>query len=126
MKRDRAIFVSLVIGFAIWLCATVLLRFWNVAFFGGTAAAQLLVYAAVTLGIAGLVTILSRVLRSEPVIVAAALAAPGMLLDVAVVHLWHSVFPNLPDEPASFGALMLWCYATAIISGLLLDRYTGS
>jgi hypothetical protein len=111
-------------GFAIWLAATIGLRFagqWLIR--PGT-----LVGVALLLAVSGvlmyrlprLLFTLLRIDRSDYTLGAILLVAPGMLLDT-ISAIWFSrVFPNMPTESAGlFGGWLLFCNVVALLSAAI-------
>ncbi len=119
------IFHSLV-GFLVWLGATLALRFYGQSFFVNDDIQMTiiaLVAAPVLWGFMVLYVTVLRVLPENRALVAIAFCLPGMVLDAAVTSHFSIVFPNLePTLDKTFGALMLWGYAWLLFGGYSADR----
>ena len=116
-----------VAGFALWLAATIALRF----------AGQWIFHAGIGPGVAVLLTISGvlmwrlprgifaamRVAREDYAVGAIALVAPGMLLDTFSAIAVSRVFPTLAPEAAGlFGGWLLLCNIIALLSAASAGR----
>jgi len=112
------------IGLAIWLAATVALRLWGQHLFDPDRMASFILLLGCSIPLMAWLPrrIFARqsIPPSEWAAAAIALAAPGMLLDTLSTVSFSVVFPNIrPDAAALFGAWLLLCNATALISAAL-------
>jgi len=113
-----------VVGFAIWLAATLALRLAGQHLLPppAGAAGTLAIFAAAFPAMAGLARGMCQ--RFEPdrarrPAAAVSLALPTLLLDPFSSAFFPSVFPNIAPEAAGvFGGLMLWCCAGALVGVL--------
>lgn len=117
---------SAAIGLALWLIATLAIRFFgHLVFFPGDQQLAILMIATPVI-VAPLTALILRLLGEDPsdrAEAAIGLAFPGMLLDAYVITVFETVFPNLdPVLSGSFGALMLVGYATIVLTGLFMTR----
>jgi hypothetical protein len=110
------------IGLAVWLGATLAVRFGGERLLRtGHPAGLALLFGVTALVIA---VFLFRLVRALPSAEAGLLAAvlivlPGLLLDTCSVLWFRSVFPNLPDSAGMpFAALLLWCYGIALLAAV--------
>jgi hypothetical protein len=114
-------------GFAIWLAATIALRFagqWIIPSHGVGPVFVLLAVSGVLMYQLprGLFASL-RVRRQDYAIGAIALVAPGMLLDTISAIWFPRVFPNLAPESAGlFGGWLLFCNIVALLSAASAGR----
>jgi hypothetical protein len=114
------------IGLAIWLAATLAIRFGGSRLIPAGYPGRL----ALVFGATGLLigVFLFRLVRALPTPEAGLRAAvlivlPGLLLDTGSVLWFRSVFPNLPDSAGMpFAALLLWCYGIALLAALLAGK----
>ena len=113
------------IGFALWLAATVAIRFAGGVLFGTLGPLRLLVLFAVTaLVIAGAIASLVKQLptREAGLHAAVLIVLPGILLDTGSVLWFPAVFPNLPAAAGMpLAALLLWAYGIALLAGVLAN-----
>ena len=112
------------VGFAIWLVATVALRVagqWVIHPGSGA-------YVAVLLGVSGVLMYrlprgvfqVIRVVPQDYALGAILLVAPGMLLDTISAIWFARVFPNLaPDAAGLFGGWLLFCNVVALLSAAI-------
>ncbi len=112
----------ILLGFLVWLVATILLRLLGQIFFATSLALVL------TFFVTGVVLVLVLLLlfvqaRLDParrMRVALSLALPGMLLDIFSVTFVANVFPNIPPTAhAAFAGCLLWAYSLVLLSALV-------
>ena len=108
------------VGFAIWLAATVALRFAGQLVFRGSDAGTLLLFA-VSLPV--MVLVARAVLGGvrDRTLGAIALVAPGMLLD-SLTTIWFSrAFPNIRGDAAPiFAGWLLFCNVVVLLTAALM------
>lgn len=121
------IFPVLLIGFLVWLLATLAFRLAGQFFF--------LTESPIILSILYVVVIPSMVFLTlftfkkfhlsgfEKTAAGILLVLPGMLIDTFAIQFFEAIFPNMPaTRAASFGSWLMWAYSivlvTAIISGV--------
>jgi K+-transporting ATPase A subunit len=111
------------IGFAVWLFATVAIRFGGGGILPTGPGLRFGILLAVTaLVIGAAISLLVRRIPAREVRLEAAvlLVLPGILLDTGSVLWFPAVFPNLPAGAGlPFAALLLWAYGIALLAGLL-------
>jgi hypothetical protein len=116
-----------VVGFAIWLAATIALRLIGQWIIHPRPAAGVVVLLAVS-GILMWqlprgVFALMRIAQKDYALGAIALVAPGMLLDTISAIWFTSAFPNLvPDAAGLFGGWLLFCNVVALLSAASARR----
>jgi len=107
------------IGFVIWLGATVALRVAGQFVFRSTGTGTALALLAVSVPLMMFVAV--QVLRGSDQRAAGAIAlvAPGMLLD-AISTIWFpQVFPNIrPDAAPLFGGWLLFCNVVVLLTAV--------
>jgi hypothetical protein len=111
----------IVVGFVIWLAATIALR----------VAGQWLLHPDRPLSVIALLAISGLLLfalprwlfsrfsipREQFALGGIALVAPGMLLDAVSAICFSSIFPNIrPDAAGLFGGWLLFCNVVALVS----------
>ena len=120
---------SLIIGFTIWLLATIAFRVAGQYFFLTDNSIVLIVlYLAVipVLGfVANWVFNKYKLKKLEAVQSAVIMVLPGMIFDTFCVEYFAWVFPNLPEtDAATFGSWLMWAYATVLVFGLIRKERT--
>lgn len=123
MKMNYKIF-SLIIGFTIWLIATIAFRILGHHFFlTENNWVMTLLYLALipVLGCIAVWTFNRYDLHKQEAIQSAAIMVlPGMLFDVFCIKFFASVFPNLPEKDgATFGSWLMFAYSIVLIFGLI-------
>ncbi len=119
---NRRLFLG--VGVAVWLLATLLFRLFGQRFFlydeRLLMLALWLVTAAAMIALALALFRWQGLRRAQRWEAAALLVLAGMLLDALVVANFAAVFPNMPVAAAgSFGAWLLWAYATVLLAAFL-------
>lgn len=115
---------SLLIGFTIWLLATIAFRVAGQYFFLTDHTIVLIgLYLAVVpvLGVVATWVFNKYKLNKLQAIQSAALMVlPGMVFDTFCIEFFAWVFPNLPEtDGATFGSWLMWAYATVLVFGLI-------
>lgn len=115
---------SLIIGFTIWLSATIAFRVAGQYFFlTNNHTIMIGIYLAV-LPCLGLVATwvfnkykLSKLQAIQSAVI---MVLPGMIFDTFCIEFFPLVFPNLPEtDAATFGSWLMWAYATVLVFGLI-------
>ena len=110
-----------IVGFLIWLGATIVLRVAGQYIFRGTGGTAAIILLAVSLPL--MVLVAWRVLHDveQRALGAIALVAPGMLLDTISTIWFPHVFPNIrPDAAPLFGGWILFCNVVVLIAAVML------
>ncbi len=118
-----------VVGFAIWLAATIALRVFGQLVFRGPEVWRILavLLASVPLMILVARAVLGALAPAERALGSIALVAPGMLLDTVSTIWFTRVFPNIrPDAAAVFGGWLLLCNAVVLLTAALWRPRTTS
>ncbi len=110
------------IGFIVWLAATVVFRLWGaellaphtpllwISFIGVVPVIALLMKLAFALG---------KAAPAERPLATLLMALPGMLLDVISTSFHRLVFPEIPEsEFYLFSAWLLWAYSLVLLVGI--------
>jgi hypothetical protein len=119
--------ISLIVGFLVWLCATILFRLAGQYFFIVGNAGILVVLYLILIPVLGLISIAvfnsCKLNRSESIGSATLMVLPGMLLDSFCVQFFEDIFPNMPTtDSKTFGAWLMFAYAIVLIFGLLRKK----
>lgn len=114
-------------SFAVWLIATLLMRFWGQNLFivdsyvsmGGSFLFSLLCLPAFVYGLFRWQNVHPAQRREAAI----CLAIPGMLLDVVTTYFFDQVLPNISvTANGAFGAWLLWGYGLVLITGLITGQ----
>lgn len=124
MCRINYKFFSLLVGFLIWLLATLAFRFVGQFFFLTDKPIVMTgLYVAVVpiLGFTATWVFNRYRLNSMEVTLSAVLMIlPGMILDTFCIAFFAWVFPNMMEkDAATFGSWLMWAYATVLVFGLM-------
>lgn len=119
--------VFLLLGFAVWLAATVAFRLAGQYVLDPSAPVVVGgLFVAVVPAMVGLAVALYRwrgVTGATRLQAAIALVLPGMLLDSLAVVWFGTVFPNmLPGAAKYFGGMLPFAYASVLLSGFVPAR----
>jgi len=110
------------VGFAIWLGATVALRLFGQFVFRDSGVASSLVILLVSAPVMFFVarSVLAGIPSNERARAAIALVSPGMLLDTFSTIWFARVFPNIrADAAAVFGGWLLFCNVVVLLTVVL-------
>jgi len=115
---------SLLVGFLVWLIATILFRTVGQYFFlTDNLIIMIGLYIAVIPALGGLAIWIFRKYKlnnQESIVSAVHLVLPGMLIDAFCIQFFKHIFPNLPENAASsFGAWLMWAYVVVLIFGVI-------
>lgn len=118
---------SLLIGFSIWLVATIIFRLAGQYFFFIDNVIVMSILYLLTAFFLAFITILVyqkyQLSGQERIVASAYLVISGMFLDVFCIQFFAWVFPNLSIEAdASFGAWLMWAYAIVLLVGILKTK----
>lgn len=110
-------------GFLLWLLATIVMRVvgHHVLDHEQPIITTLLFLATIPLIAVATVPVYDwrRINLQDRPTAAILMALPGLLIDVPVLLLFSTIYPNLVDAGVLFGAWLLWAYGLVLISGLL-------
>ena len=115
---------SFVIGFGIWLLATIAFRVAGQYFFLTDNPVILIGLYLVLIPVLGLIATAVfnkfQLGRLESIHSAALMVLPGMVFDTFCIEFFDWLFPNLPvTDAATFGSWLMWAYVTVLVFGLL-------
>lgn len=119
--------VFLLLGFTVWLAATVAFRLAGQYVLDPSAPVVIGgLFVAVVPAMIGLAVALYRwrgVTGATRLQAAVALVVPGMVLDSLAVAWFEVVFPNMvPGAAKYFGGMLLLAYASVLLSGFITSR----
>lgn len=116
--------ISFIVGFLVWLVATVVFRVAGHYFFMVDNLLVMSVLYIILVPALGFVatTVFNKcgLDNLHSVKSAAVMVLPGMLLDVVCVQFFEVFFPNMPEiYSKSFGAWLMCAYAIVLVFGIL-------
>lgn len=119
--------ISLIVGFLVWLFATILFRMAGQYFFIVDNTWILFALYLVLIPALGFISITvfnyCKLNRSESIVSAALIVLPGMMLDSYCVQFFEDIFPNMPaTDSKTFGSWLMFAYAIVLIFGLLRKK----
>lgn len=115
---------SLLIGFTIWLLATIAFRVAGQYFFLTENAIALIGLYLAVVPFLGVVTTWVfnkyKLSKLQAIQSAALMILPGMVFDTFCIKFFALMFPNLPEKDGStFGSWLMWAYAMVLVFGLI-------
>lgn len=116
-----------VVGFSIWLVATIVLRFAGQWVLNPDRPVSIIVLLAISgfllFRLPGMLFMRFVIPPEQRALGGIALVAPGMFLDAFSAICFSSVFPNMRPEAAGlFGGWLLVCNVAALVSAALQSR----
>ncbi len=115
-----------IVGFIVWVLATLAFRFYGQAFFYPDILVVSILFIVAGPVLWGFMIVYLGVLNVLPenrALAAIAFVLPGMALDCLAIANFSLVFPNLdPSLDGLFGSLMLWAYGSLLFGGYSSDR----
>lgn len=125
--KEYYLLISFVVGFLVWLSATILFRLAGQYFFRVDNA--LVLVALYMLLIPALGFMATSVFNKfklghlESIKSAAIMVLPGMLLDTLCIQFFEKLFPNMPEiYSKTFASWLMFAYAVVLITGLLRKK----
>jgi hypothetical protein len=125
--KDNYLRFSFIVGFLVWLSATVLFRVAGQYFF--IVYNPLIMVGLYIILIPALGFISTSVFNKfnlsnlESIKSAAVMVLPGMLLDTLCIQFFEKLFPNMPEiYSKSFASWLMFAYSVVLISGLLRKK----
>ncbi|WP_121967458.1 DUF5367 domain-containing protein [Myroides sp. N17-2] len=123
MKNKKYITTSFIVGFTVWLLATILFRIAGQYFFITDSLPIMLILYLGLIPALGLIS--TRVFKRfnlgqlESLKSAVIMVLPGMLLDTICVKFFTEVFPNMSEgDSKTFGSWLMFAYSIILISAL--------
>jgi len=115
-----------IVGFIVWVLATLAFRFYGQAFFYPDILVVSILFIVAGPVLWGFMIVYLGVLNVLPenrALAAIAFVLPGMALDCLAIANFGLAFPNLdPSLDGLFGSLMLWAYGSLLFGGYSSDR----
>lgn len=119
--------ISLVLGFSVWLIATLIVRYWGDSIF--KIENNFLLYG-LFLGAIPVLYLLVRwvfnlykLTSNEKLKSAVLMATPGMVCDVACIKFHSVVFPTLSlEQSVLMASWVIWVYVIVLLIGLIKTR----
>ncbi|QBQ41646.1 hypothetical protein E2P86_11005 [Sphingobacterium psychroaquaticum] len=126
-QKENYPLVSFIVGFLVWLSATVLFRVAGQHFFIVDNAFVLITLYIILIPALGLLatTVFNKFQLNnlESVKSAAIMVLPGMLLDTVCVQFFEKIFTNMPEiYSKTFASWLMFAYATVLVFGLLRKK----
>lgn len=119
--------ISFIVGFLVWLSATVLFRVAGHYFFivdNVFVMAVLYIMLIPALGFMA-TTVFNKFKLGNPesVKAAAIMVLPGMILDTLCIQFFEKLFPNMPEiHSKTFASWLMFAYSVVLIFGLLRKK----
>ncbi len=116
--------ISLIVGFLVWLLATILFKMAGQYFFkADNVFIMLALYALLIPALGFISTSVFNQLKLnnlESIKSAALMVLPGMVMDTFCIQFFEKLFPNMPESYSkTFAAWLMFAYAIVLIFGLL-------
>lgn len=123
MKNKNYTITSFIIGFTVWLLATLIFRIAGQYFFITNSTSIML---ALYLGLIPALGLISTLVfkrfnlgQLDSLKAAVIMVLPGMLLDTICVKFFGEVFPNMQESDGkTFGSWLMFAYSIILISAL--------
>lgn len=122
--KKNYLLISFIVGFLVWLSATILFRVAGQYFFiVDNALVMIALYIILIPALGFISTSVFNKLKLgnlESVKSAAIMVLPGMLLDTLCVQFFENLFPNMPEiYSKTFASWLMFAYSIVLIFGLL-------
>lgn len=125
--KEKYLLISFIVGFLVWLSATVLFRVAGHYFFIVDNRLLMVVLYAILIPALGFISTAVfnkfKLNNLESVKSAAIMVLPGMLLDTVCIQFFEKLFPNMPEiYSKTFASWLMFAYAVVLIFGLLRKK----
>mgnify|MGYP006257846037 CR=1 FL=1 len=122
--------LSFIVGFLVWLVATLLFRIAGQHFFiVDNTLVMIMLYIILIPALGFVATTVFNICKLdhlESIKSAAIMVLPGMLLDTVCVEFFEKLFPNMPEiYSKTFASWLMFAYAIVLIFGLLRKKQTN-
>jgi hypothetical protein len=119
--------ISFIVGFLVWLSATILFRVAGHYFFIVDNALVMAVLYVILIPALGLIStsVFNKLNLNnlESIKSAAIMVLPGMLLDTVCIQFFGNLFPNMPETYSkTFASWLMFAYSIVLIFGLLRKK----
>ncbi|WP_347068745.1 DUF5367 family protein [Flavobacterium sp. WV_118_3] len=126
-SKENYPLLSFIVGFLVWLVATILFRIAGQHFFMVDNALVMIILYIILIPALGFVatTVFNKFKLDhlESIKSAALMVLPGMLLDTVCIQFFESFFPNMPEiYSKTFASWLMFAYAIVLIFGLLRKK----
>lgn len=126
-QKENYLLTSFIVGFFVWLLATVLFRIAGHHFFIVDNVVVMVVLYVILIPALGFISTSIfnkfKLDNLESVKSAAIMVLPGMLLDTLCIQFFEKLFPNMPEiYSKTFASWLMFAYAIVLISGLLRKK----
>ncbi|WP_113662400.1 DUF5367 family protein [Pedobacter nanyangensis] len=122
--KENYLLISFIVGFFVWLSATVLFRLAGHYFFMVDNALVMAILYIILIPALGVIS--TSVFNKfelgnlESIKSAAIMVLPGMILDTVCIQFFENLFPNMPEVYSkTFASWLMFAYAIVLIFGLL-------
>lgn len=125
--KQNYLLASFIVGFLVWLTATILFRVAGHYFFiVDNAYVMIFLYIILIPALGFMATAVFNQFRLgnlESIKSAALMVLPGMILDTICVQFFEKIFPNMPEiYSKTFASWLMFAYAIVLIFGLLRKK----
>ncbi|MEZ0006518.1 ABC-type dipeptide/oligopeptide/nickel transport system permease subunit [Flavobacterium sp. 28YEA47A] len=125
--KENYLLISFIVGFLVWLSATILFRVAGHYFFIVDNPLVMVVLYIILIPALGLISTSVfnkfKLDNLESVKSAAIMVLPGMLLDTLCVQFFENLFPNMPETYSkTFASWLMFAYSIVLIFGLLRKK----
>lgn len=125
--KEKYLLISFIVGFLVWLSATVLFRVAGHYFFIVDNPLLMIILYLILIPALGLISTAvfnkCKLDNLESIKSAAIMVLPGMLLDTFCIQFFEKVFPNMPEMYSkTFASWLMFAYAVVLIFGLLRKK----
>lgn len=122
--KENYLLISFIVGFLVWLSATVLFRVAGHYFFIVDNALVMAVLYLILIPALGIISTSVfnkfKLGNLESIKAATIMVLPGMILDTLCIQLFEKLFPNMPEiHSKTFASWLMFAYAIVLIFGLL-------
>ncbi|TPD70474.1 DUF5367 domain-containing protein [Flavobacterium microcysteis] len=126
-SKENYLLISFIVGFLVWLSATVLFRVAGQYFFIADNVLVMVVLYIILIPALGFIStsVFNKFKLSnlESIKSAAIMVLPGMLLDTLCIQFFEKLFPNMPEiYSKTFASWLMFAYSIVLISGLLRKK----
>ncbi|WP_343532018.1 DUF5367 family protein [Pedobacter sp.] len=123
-RKENYLLISFIVGFLVWLSATILFRLVGQYFFIVDNALIMAVLYLILIPALGIISTSVfnkfKLGNLESIKSAAIMVLPGMILDTVCIQFFENLFPNMPEiYSKTFASWLMFAYAIVLIFGLL-------
>lgn len=125
--KQNYLLISFIVGFLVWLSATILFRVAGHHFFIVDNPLVLVVLYIILIPALGFISTSVfnkfKLGNLESIKSAAIMVLPGMILDTVCIQFFEKLFPNMPEiYSKAFGSWLMFAYSIVLIFGLLRQK----